>query len=358
MVVGDPKQLGFVPQLSLQQERALMDAAGLGSRGRYALAQSTNSLFDFTSSRPLVRRYFLADQFRSAAEIVDYLNAEFYDGKLVAARDDRTLRWPNGYKPGLAWHQVSGNPSREDGGNVNHAEADAVVLLLKEMLGKSAFDGSIGVLSPFNAQVGVLQRKIVAALGQEAADKIRVSTIDRFQGGEADVILFSLVVGKGVATSALTFYGRERRRLNVAISRARALCLLVGDREFAMKSQVPTLAALARERTRTKREGFDSEWERRLFEALRRRGIDALPQYPVGSRSLDLAVDPEGVRLDVEVDGRRWHTDLDGNRKMSDRIRDRELIARGWKVRRFWVHELAIDMENCVDIVERDLGRR
>ncbi len=144
--------------------------------------------------------------------------------------------------------------------------------------------------------------------------------------------------------------------MNVAVSRARALCLVVGDQAFARASGVSSLAFLAEacERPPRPRGPFDSEWERRLDAALKRRGIEALPQYPVGSRYLDFAIDPEGIKLDVEVDGRRWHADPDGNRKQSDRLRDRELIARGWRVRRFWVHELAEDMEKCLDLIERD----
>ncbi len=110
-------------------------------------------------------------------------------------------------------------------------------------------------------------------------------------------------------------------------------------------------------RPRRRREGFDSDWERRVDAALRRRGLNPFPQYPVGSRSLDFALDPEGVKLDLEIDGVRWHTDQDGNRKIADTLRDRELIARGWRIRRFWVHELAADLEKCIDLVERDLGR-
>ena len=105
------------------------------------------------------------------------------------------------------------------------------------------------------------------------------------------------------------------------------------------------------------RQTFDSEWERRLFEAMRRRGLDPIPQYPVAGRYLDFALDPGGRRLDVEVDGRRWHANPDGNRKLSDRLRDRALITLGWKVRRFWVHELDANMEECLDAIERDLGR-
>ena len=72
---------------------------------------------------------------------------------------------------------------------------------------------------------------------------------------------------------------------------------------------------------------------------------------------LDFALDPEGAKLDLEIDGVRWHTDQDGNRKIADTLRDRELIARGWRVRRFWVHELSADLEKCIDLVESDLRR-
>jgi very-short-patch-repair endonuclease len=90
---------------------------------------------------------------------------------------------------------------------------------------------------------------------------------------------------------------------------------------------------------------------------MRRRGWNPIPQYPIGTRYLDFALEPEGAKLDIEVDGRRWHTDSSGNRKVSDRMRDSELRARGWKVLRFWVHELAEDMEGCVDRIERELRR-
>jgi very-short-patch-repair endonuclease len=277
----------------------------------------------------------------------------------VAAQDNRRTRWPEGYRPGLAWHDVRGRATREDGGNVNHDEADAILGLLIGMVRERQFSGSIAIISPFNAQVGLLQRRIRDALSEAELSEVRISTIDRAQGSEADVVLFSTVVAAGVHPGALTFYERERRRLNVAISRARALCLVVGDRAYARASRVGPLAFLADavERRQRPRDDFDSEWERRLHAALKRRGVDSIPQYPVGSRSLDLAIDPDGRKLDVEVDGRRWHTDTDGNRKLADRLRDQELTARGWKVRRFWVHELAADMEKCVDIVERDLGR-
>ena len=95
-----------------------------------------------------------------------------------------------------------------------------------------------------------------------------------------------------------------------------------------------------------------------MHEALKRRGLGAEHQFPIGSRHLDFALFAGDVKLDLEVDGERWHTGAGGGRKTADRMRDRELIGKSWKVRRFWVWELQQDMEGCLDTIERDLGRR
>jgi very-short-patch-repair endonuclease len=360
VVVGDPMQLSFIPQLSRQQEHALMDAARLPKTGRSQIAQSINSFFDFAEKRPMTQSLFLADQFRSASGIVDYINQEFYGGRLVARREDDDLKLPRIYKPGLHWHDIKGRASREEGGNINVIEADAVIDLVADMVRHRAFEGTIGILSPFDAQVGRITRLAKERLSadERARVSLKVATIDKFQGGEADVILFSSVIAEGASFGVTNFLKRERRRFNVAISRARCLCIVVGDLDYAIKSDIPHIRNLARQATMPfspPRTAFDSEWERRLDVAMRRRGLDPSPQYPVGRKYLDFALFADGIKLDVEVDGRAYHTDVDGNRKVSDRLRDKDLIARGWKIRRFWVSELNDNMEACVGRIESDL---
>lgn len=362
-VVGDPMQLSFIPQLSLQQEHALMTTVGLPKPGRSRIAQSVNSLFDFADRRPAAVRQFLSDQFRSAPGIIDYLNDEFYRGRLVARRDDESVAAVPGYKPGLEWVHVEGRASRLDDQNVNIAEAEEVVRRVVRLARDTAFSGTVGVLSPFVGQVGEISKRVSSVLTPTERDriKLKIATIDKFQGGEADVILFSLVLSEGGGFGPAVFLRRERKRFNVAVSRAKAVCVVVGNLTFARSCDIPHIRSLARHATEPRerpRETFDSLWERRLFEALRGRGLDPKPQYPVGRRYLDFALFHGDVKLDVEVDGRTYHTDPDGNRKASDRIRDREMIVRGWKVRRFWVSELDLDMEKCLDLVDADLGRR
>jgi very-short-patch-repair endonuclease len=361
VVVGDPEQLSFIPSLGVSQEHALMDASGLPSKGRGSWAQSRNSLFDFTRSRISADRlHLLPDQFRSAPDIVDYTSEAFYGGRLRARRSTEDFAAPTGYRPGLHWEDVRGQCSREDGGNVNFAEAEWIAKRLSALAGEAGFKSSIGVISPFNAQVGLIRRLAERALTPETRARIslNVDTVDGWQGGEADVIFFSLGVGPGASQSATAFLSKERRRFNVAVSRARAVAIIVGDLSWARDSGIAHVQILADRATRppaAPMRGFDSKWERRVHDALLARGLDPKPQYPVGSRSLDFALFRGEIKLDLEVDGRKWHIGAGGERKVTDHLRDRELIAKGWKVRRFWVDELAADMEGCLDIIERDL---
>ena len=361
IIVGDPMQLRFIPSLGNAAEHALMDAAGLARKGRATIAQSVNSLFDFTERCPMSQRMFLSDQFRSAPAIVDYLNADFYGGRLVNRKEDTDFTPPADYKPGLTWEDTPGIVTLRDGGNVNKAEAERIAALILRLTRDEAFKGSVGVISPFNSQVAEIQSAIAASVADKDCERLnlRVATVDKWQGAEADVIFFSLVIAPGTRMSAQTFLQRERRRLNVAISRARAVCVIVGDLSYARSCGIRHIEYLAKRATTPwsppKIGLFDSAWERRLDTAMRIRGLNPIPQHPVGTRYLDFALEGNGRKIDIEVDGRRWHTDASGNRKVADIIRDREMQARGWRVLRFWVHELSNDMEECLDRIEREL---
>ena len=360
VVVGDPMQLSFVPGLSRAQEHALMDAAELPRSGRAAIAQSSNSLFNFADKRPNKTRHFLADQFRSAPGIVDYLNEEFYYGRLRGQRPDDKPPIIPGYRPGLEWLGVKGRAVRIDGENVNLAEAATVADKIVELVRNPNFEGTIGALSPFVRQVAEITKEVDARLGPGIRHErgIKISSIDKFQGGEADVIFFSPVITDGAPFGVTSFIRKESKRFNVAVSRARAVCIIVGDLDAARRSEIRHLRRLAEHATRpanTIGAAMDSVWEERLYGALKRRGRDPHPQYEIGRRRLDFALFANDIKLDVEVDGRVWHTDADGNRKVADILRDREMIARGWKVRRFWVSELDRDMEKCLDLIDNDL---
>ena len=362
VVVGDDRQLFFIPQLGQAQDRNLMQAQGLPVSRMGRFAQSRRSLFDLASRVPGARRITLRHQYRSAGPIVDYISETFYGGQLQTSHDPRGLVVPKGAKPGIAWEDVPA-PAVPQAGNVNPAEVSAIVQHLRKLLVDDEYGGSIGVITPFRAQVVTLENAIAAAVDKpkQMACDLKVGTVDGFQGQERDLILFSPCVGPRSPQSGMTFFQRDSRRLNVAISRARAVAMVFGDLGFARTGQskaLGKLAAMATEpRTRRGEGVFDSDWERRVYHALKERGLDPQPQYEIAGRRLDFALfGANGTKLDLEVDGRRWHESPDGRRKTSDLWRDHQLKSLGWRVRRFWVDELSRDMEGCLDRVEQDLS--
>jgi len=84
-------------------------------------------------------------------------------------------------------------------------------------------------------------------------------------------------------------------------------------------------------------------------------GIQAIPQYPVAGRFLDLGV-LSPIKLDIEVDGEGCHRTAGGGRKDDDVWRDEQMMSHGWKICRFWVYQLKEDMDGCVAKVLRLLS--
>ena len=363
VVVGDDRQLSFIPQLGQAQDRNLMQAQGLPIAQMGRFAQSRRSLFDFASRVSVAEnRITLKHQYRSAGRIVEYISENFYGNQLQTSYDPRRLNAPDGVRPGLAWEHVPA-PAVPQMGNVNPSEVSAIVRHLKKLIVEDKYIGSIGVITPFRAQVAAIENAIGAVLDEPKliACEFKVGTVDGFQGQERDLIMFSPCVGPRSPQSGLTFFQRDTRRLNVAISRARAVAMIFGDLDFARSGQSKALAKLAAmaTETRTKRgEGvFDSDWERKVYHALKVRGLNPQPQHEIAGRRLDFALfGANGIKLDLEVDGRKWHEGPDGRRKTSDLWRDHQLKSMGWRVRRFWVDELSRNMEGCLDRVEQDLS--
>jgi len=78
------------------------------------------------------------------------------------------------------------------------------------------------VVAPYNAQVNLIA-SLLAGTG------VRVGTVDKFQGQEADVVFYSLASSSSDDVPRSLGFLLSRNRLNVAISRARCLAYLVAS---------------------------------------------------------------------------------------------------------------------------------
>ena len=82
-------------------------------------------------------------------------------------------------------------------------------------------ESSIGVISPYSAQVTEIKRQL-----KKLESVIEVSTVDGFQGREKEVIIITMV--RSNPRGEIGFLSNEKR-MNVAITRAKRLCVLIGD---------------------------------------------------------------------------------------------------------------------------------
>jgi very-short-patch-repair endonuclease len=234
-----------------------------------------------------------------------------------------------------------------------------VVAKLVECLADPRYaDKTFGVIVlQGTGQVKLLDLEIMAATTPEQREdhKIRVGTPPNFQGDERDVIFLSMVVADPPHLQAASMY---QQAYNVAASRAKdqmwlfssvaAADLKPGDLRASLMNYMlappsvygasPTVEAVS---ATSPCEPFDSLFEQRVFREIRQRGYFAVPQYRVGTRSLDIVVVGAGGRLAVECDGHYWHTSP--SQQTSDARRDRELRRMGWDVVRIRESEYEFD---------------
>jgi len=113
---------------------------------------------------------------------------------------------------------------------------------------EQGYRGTVGVVTPFRAQANRI-RDLVNAHPHASLllNKLEllIDTVHKFQGDERDVIIFSPVVSKGIAVGAVGFLKKTDNLFNVAITRARAALIVVGDPSAAKNAGVDYLAAFA-----------------------------------------------------------------------------------------------------------------
>jgi very-short-patch-repair endonuclease len=325
----------------------------------------------------------LRDHHRSHADIIGFSNEGFYEGRLRVATRYPQLKRPDTNQSGVVWQDVSGSVTRPaEGGAQNAEEACAVVEELVDLLVTRGYTGSVGVVTPFRAQAQLLQSLIQSRRELESvagrADLL-VDTVHKFQGDERDVMFFSPVVSSGISPGALGFLRSNGNLFNVAITRARGLLHVVGDRRAAASCGVDYLEAFVRyvstlDVTRSPVKdrapagvGPDyptvshpervSEWERVLYRAMVAAGLRPIPQFSVEQYDLDFALFEGKRKLAIEVDGERYHRSWTGELCLRDQLRNQRLIELGWDVQRFWVYEIRDELQRCVRLLEEWLDK-
>jgi very-short-patch-repair endonuclease len=366
LVVGDPQQLRHVAMIGREAEERLRNLHALDEVAIGAYLHSSNSVWE--PAAEAARRYgtgavLLREHWRCHPAIAEYFSSLFYGGQLrvrtplesipPVVRAGRQLR-------GIEWTHVDGGSESVPGGSRYwQPQIDAIVDELQRVE-TSGFDGTVGVVTPFRAHADRIRDAATGLLSQRTLERWRFEsqTADGFQGDERDLVLFGLVGGPSDDETP-PFYARDRNRFNVAVSRARGLLHVFGDRDWASRSQLDTLRGLHEAWSRCQQQVarplrtdlIGPVWEPRFASALRKAGIDFQQQYPACGFYLDFAIIRGSSKLAVEVDGESYHRDAKGKLRIEDVRRDLILKAAGWQVERFWVYQLRENLDGCIERV-------
>jgi predicted RecB family nuclease len=114
-------------------------------------------------------------------------------------------------------------------------EAEVIACEIEELLGAELTDRrgetssldqeGFMVVTPYNAQVRCLREK----LDERGLGRVPIGTVDKFQGQEAAVVFFSMATSSGVEIPRNVEFLYSRNRLNVAVSRAQCMAVLVAS---------------------------------------------------------------------------------------------------------------------------------
>ncbi len=223
VVTGDPAQLRHIPFIAREHQDRIAEEQGLdpdqSERYDYRKMSLLDLALDAVPSGGQV--HFLDEHFRSRPDIIAFANERFYNGAL------RVMTWRPGEPPfpALVLHRTTGTRGKD---GINTAEVCAVVDFLRARVASErelprAQKTSLGVLSPFRAQVEALEIAIGEGVASEIRTEhhLRVDTPHGFQGHERDLMVLSMGVCSGTNSSSLRYVDRPDV-FNVSITRARS----------------------------------------------------------------------------------------------------------------------------------------
>lgn len=238
ILIGDHKQL---PAVVLQSsEQSAIYEESLMSIG---LTNLKDSLFERLYRNCTARQSpltshpsydMLCRQGRMHPEVALFANRAFYGGRLIPVGlphqlEDSDTVCRLAFYPSIP--EKTGTSTK-----INHSEARIVADLVARIYEDCRIDfdeaRTLGIITPYRSQIALIKKEI-AALGIPALNRIMVDTVERFQGSERDVIIYSCCINSYFHLKFVSNLTEEDgtlidRKLNVALTRARKQMFVTG----------------------------------------------------------------------------------------------------------------------------------
>ena len=353
VIVGDDKQLPHLSFLEKAKEQSFLSQYGIPDKYQLMWRFRTNSMFDLADYYSM-NSVMLDEHFRSLPPIIEFSNREFYGGRIRVMKKDvgegkvlETVVVPDG--------KVDMDATR------NLPEIEALVKRLYDIVVEDERKNpdkpvSIGIISPFRAQVEQLKISVSKVLSDHMMKKhqIEIGTAHTFQGDERDIILMSWAFAQNSFPQSLTFL-QKPNLFNVAITRAKFKVI-----NFVSRDPKDIQDGLFRdymsyiEEYNNKKQAianceideniYKNKLEREIAEQIRALGHTVSAGVDIAGLSADLLVDDKFI---VEVDGVE-----DNEPQRISNMKKQSILERcGFKVNRITYREWQYSSNACLNRV-------
>jgi len=351
VVVGDDKQLPHLSFLEKAKEQSFLSQYSIPDKYQLMWRFRTNSMFDlanYYSMNPVL----LDEHFRSLPPVINFSNREFYGDRIRIMR-----RNANSIKA-LELIQVADGKVDFDATR-NLPEVEALVGKLQEIIIEDERKNpenpvSIGIISPFRAQVEQLKISVGMVLSEHMIKKhkIEIGTAHTFQGDERDIILMSWAFAPNSFVQSLTFL-QKPNLFNVAITRARYKMINfvskdpreLGDgllRSYLSYVQEYEVRQKAIENKEIVENFYKNNFEKEIAQAIRDLGHEVQAGVEIAGYSVDLLVND---KIAIECDGVEDSKRLSGTNMKKQAILERS----GFKINRVTYREWQYSPKACID---------
>lgn len=184
----------------------------------------------------------LTEQYRMHPAIGNLVSTVFYEGNLdsmttAQQRDHKINKWSN---KGVIWlttsklnnrrEQIINNGTHPTFQNLLEVQIIfSTLLFIEQEYKKQGVFKEVGIIAGYQAQKSLIRKEYITKYKDKFKNlKIEINTVDAFQGRETDIVFYSVVRSND---SGKIGFLSDSRRLNVAMSRAKDLLVIVGDHE-------------------------------------------------------------------------------------------------------------------------------
>ncbi len=352
IIVGDDKQLTHLSFLEKSKEQSFLAQYSIGDRYQLTWRYRENSMFDlanYYSTTPVL----LDEHFRSPAPIIEFSSKEFYGGKIKVMN-------PNINNSDIVELRIVKDARVDNDATRNVAECEEIIKTIQEIIindeRKAKEDTnhkpvSIGVISPFRAQVDLIKKAMLKVFDVEtlAKHQLDAGTAHTYQGDERDIMLLSWTFAPNSHSQSLVF-AQKPNLFNVAITRARKKLINFVSRPI---NELPTgllrdyLEYIKKVSSTPFKNTFKNTFEKEVFDAV-------IEEFPTFKNKMYIGVEMGGVCADILID--RVVIEIDGiqdnpqERFSISPMKKQALIERaGYNVIRITKREWEISPQACLN---------